>query len=261
MKQWMGLFKKEWISMRGSLYVTALIAIMLLVLLPFVLTRMNSLETDAFEVILMICFFWLAASILIPVIALFNGLEKEMKRPDVWLHSTASAFQLFGTKSTFAALIGAVCFLVPTIFIAFVYGFANVPLEVPFNDMATTGIFLVVSFFFSSIMIMCMGLFFWVLNQLMKPYIKGLSIPALVVLFFILSGLFEKVRQTAFYEKVTHFGPIEGFNGIEFDISKGNFFIETDTDTFYTGEFIVTFVFIVVLFIVSIVLFDRKVRS
>ena len=51
---------------------------------------------------LVICFMWAGASVLAPVTALFTMLESEMKRPDVWLHSTASIFKLVGSKAFLA---------------------------------------------------------------------------------------------------------------------------------------------------------------
>ena len=90
MKQWNGLLKKEWVTMKWPLLVSALLGIIVMSFVPHLIVNFFGFEVHVFEVALVICFMWAGASVLAPVIALFIMMEREMKRPDVWLHSTAS---------------------------------------------------------------------------------------------------------------------------------------------------------------------------
>ena len=101
MKQWNGLLKKEWVTMKWPLLVSAVLGIIVMSFVPHLIVNFFGIEVHVFEVALVICFIWAGASVLAPVTALFIMLEREMKRPDVWLHSTASIFKLVGVESAF----------------------------------------------------------------------------------------------------------------------------------------------------------------
>src|SRR4051794_24759510 len=93
MKQWNGLLKKEWVMMKWPLLVSALFGIIVMSFVPHLLATFLDFGVHAFELALVICFIWAGASVLAPVTALFTMLEREMKRPDIWLHSTASIYK------------------------------------------------------------------------------------------------------------------------------------------------------------------------
>ena len=77
MQQWNGLLRKEWVTMKRPLLVSALFAVATMSFLP-IICYVNFGETSVhvFEVALVICFMWAGASVLAPVIALFTMLEK-----------------------------------------------------------------------------------------------------------------------------------------------------------------------------------------
>jgi len=45
---------------------------------------------------------------------------------------------------------------------------------------------------------MSIGFFFWVMDRLMKPYLKGFSIVATIIIFLVAGGLCCKVSKEGF---------------------------------------------------------------
>ena len=74
MKQWNGLVRKEWVTMKWPLIASALIAVIVMTVFPFLITGFLGVEVHVFEFALVICFLWASASVLAPVIALFTTL-------------------------------------------------------------------------------------------------------------------------------------------------------------------------------------------
>jgi hypothetical protein len=259
MKQWNGLLKKEWVTMKWPLLVGALLGIIVLSLFPVMISSFFGFEVHLFEIALVICFIWAGASVLAPVIALFTMLERERKRPDVWLHSTASIFKLVGSKVLFASLIGAVGLLIPTIVLAVQYALFNSTIA-SFDDLFFFGSIFIVMIFAVSIVFMSIGFFFWVIDQLMKPYLKGFSIVVTIVLFFVTSQLYNQLALSEFYKKLTLIGPIDLMKIKNPKINVEFMYFEHTQTLFYTGEIILTAFFTVAMFIISAVLFEKKVR-
>lgn len=259
MKQWNGLMKKEWVTMKWPLLVSALFGIIVLSLFPLLISRFFGFEVHVFEIALVICFIWAGASVLAPVIALFIMLEREMKRPDVWLHSTASIFKLVGSKAFFASLIGAVGLLIPTIVLATQYALFNSTIA-SFHDLFFFGSIFIVLIFAVSIIFMSTGFFFWVIDRLMKPYLKGFSIVVTIVLFFVASRLYSLLALSEFYKKLTLIGPVDLMKIKNPKINVEFMYFESTQTIFHTGEILLDAFFTVAMFIVAAVLFEKKVR-
>src|SRR4051812_26833128 len=79
MKQWNGMVRKEWVTMKWPLIVSALVAITVMAVFPFLITGFLATEVHVFEFALVICFLWAGASVFAPVTALFTMLGSEMK--------------------------------------------------------------------------------------------------------------------------------------------------------------------------------------
>ncbi|MBE1553258.1 hypothetical protein [Sporosarcina limicola] len=259
MQQWNGLLRKEWVTMKRLLLVSALFAVATMSILPIIITRFLGAGVHVFEIALVICFMWASASVLAPVIALFTMLERDMKRPDMWLHSNASIFKLIGSKVVFAMLIGTGGLFIPTIVLALYYAFLT-PSILTFNALLFYGSIFVVVLFVASISILCTGFFFWVLYQLMRPYIKGFSIPVTIILFFFSSYVVQITGNSDLYNKIVKVGPVDllQLKNPKLDIEKGYF--ELTGATFYTGQIVFDVLFTVIMFIVATVLFEKKVR-
>ena len=259
MKQWNGLMKKEWVTMKWPLLGSAFLGIIILSFFPLMISKFLGVEVHVFEIALVICFIWAGASVLAPVSALFIMLEREMKRPDVWLHSTASIFKLVGSKVFFASLIGIAGLLIPTIVLAVQYALFNSTMAV-FDDLFFFGSIFIVLIFAVSIIFMSIGFFFWVIDRLMKPYLKGFSIVVTIILFFISSRLYTLLALSEFYKKLTLIGPIDLMKIKNPKINVEFMYFEQTQTFFYTGEILLDAFFTVAMFIVAAVLFEKKVR-
>lgn len=259
MRQWNGLLKKEWASMRGPFYATMVALMFFTILIPFG-SNIFDWGLDGLEVSIVLSFVWMATSVLIPTIMLLISLGKEMNRPDIWLHSTVSIFKLFGSKTIFAWFVGFVNILISIIVMAVGSRFYDLWIDIPFKSIQELGGFILLNMNLFSVLILCTGLFFGVLYQLFKPVLKGFSGPVVVSLFLFSSWVTARVSSTATYEKVTNFGPRIGLNQDIFNLSKGNHYFEINLVGFEMGAILLDTGLAVILFVAAVVLFERKVR-
>lgn len=259
MKQWNGLVRKEWVMMKWPLLVSALLATVVMLFFPLLITRLIDADMHVFDVALVICFLWAGASVLAPIVALLTMLGREMRQPDVWLHSNASIFKLVGTKVFLAAMIGAVGLLIPTLALAIHYTFSK-SVIFSFNELFFFGTIFIVMLFAISLVLMSLGFFFWVIDRLLKPYIKGFSTVVTFVLFVLLSRGYGEFIVSDFYKQFVRIGPID-LMAIKNPMITMDFIYFQHTKTvFYTGEILFETIATVILFIVAAFLFEKKVR-
>lgn len=206
-------------------------------------------------------FLFFVISLFLPAALLLNSLRKEWKRADVWLHSTGSAFQLFGAKATIAAIAGAVILVTPTLlFLIYVGIFGSPIVELTSTKITTFIMLLISSLYLASIMMMIVGLSLGVFHQLIKPVMKGFAVPITIVFFFIMGWVYERMKESSLYQKVVSFGPIGDSSKGELYIERNGFFIGPTEPVIYTGDVLFSLLFIVILFVTSVVLFEKKVR-
>lgn len=259
MQQWNGLLRKEWVTLKAPLIVIALFAVATMLFLPILITHFWWEGVEVFELALIMCTLWAVASTLAPVVTLFIMLEREMKRPDVWLHSNASIFKLVGSKVVFAVIIGIGGLLISPIALAVQYAiFRSSTLS--FEALLFYGSVFIVVIFVASLSILCTGFFFWVLYRLMVPIIKGFVIIVLFILFGISSWAVESIRNSDIYTKLVKVGPIDLLKLKNPNLDIGNAYLEVTSTTFYTGEIVYNVLFTVFVFVIAAVLFEKKVR-
>lgn len=259
MKQWNGLLKKEWAMMSGQFYATIVASILFILLIPFG-SNLFDWGLDALELSLLLSIIWMAVSVLIPTIMLLISLGKETNRPDILLHSSATIYKLFGSKAVFAGFVGAVNIAIPMIVIIVGSRYSDWLVDFPFKTILELGGFLYLVLSMQSLLVMCQGLFFGVLYQLIKPLIRGFAVPVVMILFLFSSWVAARISSTAVYEKVTRFGPMIGSDKDAFNITKGNHFFEIDLAALYTGTIYLDLLWAVFLFIAAVILFEKKVR-
>lgn len=260
-KQWNGLLKKEWSLMREWIYGTVVMVIVLLgaatiVLSLFTINEINSLPIAGIAIILFIII-----TLFLPVAFLLNSLWKEWKRSDIWLHSTCSACKLFGAKAFFAGGLGALIMFVPALlFLIYVGVFGSPLVELTSRELTISIAILIPTFFTGSIMIMSVGLFLGVFHQLIQPFVKGFAIPITIVFFSLMSWVYQRVEELSFYKKIVSLGPIGDLSKEKFYIERDSFFIGPIEPVVYSGDILLNLLFIAVLFVMSSVLFEKKVR-
>ena len=249
---------KEWLSGMAILVFIVVILLTAFIVGSTTLAGNHVNMVDTFATVAML---WVIGILFFPLAILLNSLSKEWKRPDVWLHSEGSIFKLFGSKFIFAGLAGAVSILIPVaaLFIYLIASGSTIDALSTIERTLFIGL-LFYSFYVISLIIACVGLLLGVLHQLIKPYLKGFSIPILVVFFLFSGWIVMQITASSVYEKIKGFGAFRYSSIEEIYIEKGNFFIGPTKPIFYTGDFLITLFSLVLLFVTATVLFEKKVR-
>ncbi|MDW0116634.1 hypothetical protein QTL97_06780 [Sporosarcina thermotolerans] len=259
MKQWNGLLQKEWVQWRVQIIVLVLLMLTGLFVFPTFAKVLTAGEVPVFEITMIISFVAAGACVFVPVIAFATMFNKEMKRPDLWLHSTASTSKLIGVKLFMAAVMGFAYLLVPVVVVAIRYLFTSHP-EVMFSELLFVGVLLISAVFLASIQFMVYGFFFIVIDQLLKPFLKGFSIIITIVLFIISARIYGEVMNSVFYERFIKIGRFDLLS-----IKSSNIHIQYENFAFsntvlYFGEIAFAIFFTVGLLYLAITLFEKRVR-
>ncbi|MCG7343446.1 hypothetical protein MHZ92_04840 [Sporosarcina sp. ACRSL] len=259
MKQWNGLLRKEWIQWRWMLLVLAILLVTGLFVLPSVAKVFAVNAFSVFEATMVLCFLVAGFSALVPVISLATMVNRDLKHPDLWLHSTASTTKLVGAKMTMAALIGVGSLLIPTAVLAIRYAISDVSI-ITFDELFFFGSLFITFIFFASLMYMVIGFFFLVIDQLLKRFVNSFSIAITLVLFILSIRVYGEVVNSSFYEKLSKFGKIDlmAIKNPTLEIGYG-FFAYTET-VLYAGDLLWAVLFTVGLFLGGISIFDKQVR-
>jgi len=239
--------------MSGAFYASAGATALITVLIPLS-NQLFNWGIESLEILFGVSIMWLTVGAGIPTVLFFLSFVKEMNRPDVWLHSTASTFKLFGSKAIFAGLVGAV----NTVIVIVVSAVGLLVSGYQFGPTFKAGLLLFTKLYMLSLLILCGGLFVGVLYQVIKQYAKRFTATVLVLLFWFSLWVVGKVESTAVYEKIKAFGPISGPREGVFHFGVESFF-ELDDIVFYTGDTLLGLVGGVLLFAAAVTLF-KKVR-
>ncbi|MBO1914770.1 hypothetical protein J4G37_59335, partial [Microvirga sp. 3-52] len=86
-KRLKGLLQKEWVLLKWGILVLFIVNVAVVVAVPPLINRAFDLPMNTFENALIISGTWFVFSMFISVSILLTSLEKEMKQPDIWLHS------------------------------------------------------------------------------------------------------------------------------------------------------------------------------
>ena len=258
MKQWNGLLRKEWVQWRWPVLVLAILMVFGLFILPSFAVFVVNL-TSVFEATMVVCFIAAAFGSMVPVITFAIMFNRDMKQPDLWLHSPASTMTLVGAKMTLATLFGAISLLIPTAVLAIRFAMSEVSVTT-FEELLFFGSLFISLIFVGSLMYMVVGFFFLVLNLLLKQFVKGFSFVITLILFILSVRVYGEVISSTFYEKISQFGKIDllAIKNPHIEIQYG-YFAWTDTIV-YTGDILFGALFVVGLLLAGISLFDKKVR-
>lgn len=255
MEQWNGLLKKEWFLMKEWFWATIGIAVFSIFLLPYGISLFLQEENVA-EVALGAGMFWIIIGIIVPTIILLNSIGKEMQHPDIWLHSTASMHKILSVKMSFAAFIGLINLVlsISTTFIRLSGG------GLTLSNMMQLGWTLILSFFIASICIMCVGLLFGAIFQVIKPVVKGFSWPIILLLLLVAGWAMERISRSTLYQKIGEIGPKIGINSENTTFNEGSLTMEIEALELRTGDLFMDIIFAALLFFVASFLLEKKVR-
>lgn len=259
---WNGLWKKEWLLMRGWFYGTAIAAVTTSLFIPLLLIYFLGLKIEGVDSsFYFLALLWMSVSVFVPLSLIITSINVEISRPDVWLHTPASIYQLFGVKIIFALFIGVINFALSIVSFMILLKISNALTEM----MGRGELFLFLIKFLSVLLlfafiVLIIGLFFRVLYLVLKPYLKSLTAISTIILFFIFMSVTTWISSTELYMKIASFGRIKGYSGQDFRFGDGFSYIEIDEAYFRIGEISLTLAFGILLFFVSTMLFEKKVR-
>ena len=185
---------------------------------PPLINRAFGLPLNTFENSLIISGTWFVASLFVGVGILYTSLEKEMKQPDIWLHSPAPIWQLVGIKAIFAIAVTAIVVL-NGVLLSISFLLSDAYGTIPRFDGLLSMVSVMISIFLKSIYIMGFGFMFWSFYQVGRSRSKGLSVIFTTLLFF--AGIFtgtvttELFRSIEFLTTIKEFGPVR-LTGLSF---------------------------------------------
>ncbi|QTD39977.1 hypothetical protein [Sporosarcina sp. Te-1] len=260
MKQWNGLLLREWLPIKWQMIGSFILFGLGLVGLPLFFSSFVGLfNASSFEIATVLCFVWAAFSVFVPCFTFFMLFYRDMRKPDLWLHSTASIYKLVGVKMVLATLVGLASLLLSVVVVAIWFVFTKQP-YILFDELLFYGSLFISVVFLGSICIMIIGFFFVVLDQLIKPYIKAFSVVITLLLFILSMRLYTIFVSSRFYEMVILRGKLDLLNFKNQRIDLQNSYYEITGTTFYIGEWIFEIACLLVLFIVGAMLLEKKVR-
>lgn len=262
MNKWKGLLIKEWFLMKRWVYATFVLNVLLTFVLPMVVTLyLRSKITLVSEGFTWLSPFWLLAVVMTPTIILMMSLGKEAVRPDIWLHSPSSVYELFGLKSLFSVIVGVANLCIS---LGLLMGTLSLRIA-PFGFVYESGTFqfwLVYMgiLFLAMIMIMCVGLFFSVIYLIIRPFTKKFSI---VLTFGLLLGYLwigNKVVNSSVYLTISRMGKFGAVKESRFNLADESIYFSVNESAFYVGQILLSIGLAGLLFIVAALLFEKKVR-
>ncbi|WP_153722504.1 hypothetical protein [Sporosarcina cascadiensis] len=260
MTAWKGLWKKEWLMMKDWIYATTVMAVLLVFVISggfsFLTERKLSMSVMAGMSLML----WTVIAVCVPIALLLNSLWSEWKRPDVWLQSPRSIYQLFGNKTIFAGVIGFIAVLIPAIVFSV---YASV-FDTLLKESGALDFFLMIYSFTSTLYLgaigfMLIGLFLAVVYRVIKSHIPRGAIFIWLAVLFISNWLFQLLLESELYRKIAHMGAFTiSFEPREY--IAGDFYFVQSPGTWYAGQILLVFVFLAFLFFSSAWLFEKKVR-
>lgn len=259
MKQWNGLMRKEWVQWKWQLIFAIGLAIIALLVLPTVFGKITEDVEIVFEMTMMISFMVMMVGMIVPVICFATMFNRDIKLPDLWLHSTASTYKLIGVKLLMAAFIGAVSLLVPAAVVAIRFAITKAR-AITFDELAFFGTSSLLFFFSISLMLLIVGFFFIVIDRLIKPFLKGFSIVVTGLLFVLSARLYGEVTASGLYDRVFHTGKLNllEMKNTKLEIGESSsLYMNFDI---YVGDVLFVTALSVILFFLAIKLFEKKVR-
>jgi len=259
MTQWKGLLMKEWKTMRVSLYLVLGLNVVAILLLPFLLNVW--LGVPRVEASIVIGFLWLMCQTILAAVILLTSLEKDMKQPELWMHSTASVFKLTGVKYTFALFVTLISIVWNGLLLIISVLVGTPFLGVSLGELIQIGLYFAGLAALSAIPYMVIAFFFWTIHQLLKPYLKSLSSAVAVVLFLMLPAFLGWLQKG-----VNH---LPRFGDLNFPMPKnlgwvmenaGETSFYFDSGNIYASDVLYITLLIVLVYIGSTKWFEKKVR-
>lgn len=254
MNQLRGLFTKDWTIIKGYL----LLALLLDMIIP--LGSAMLFEFEFFEGLIVFSGTVMALHMFAPIILLSILLTKEMDRPDIFFHTSASIHKINASKFLTVIFATAISLLwissLAFVFLLFASDLLEVSNLLPSAAMSAAGIL------FFSVQITIIYYFYMTIFYTMKPKIGGFAY--IVTFGFFIFGLemWDRFKATDLYTAITDFW-IVPLHESEFlaNIARELMVPFETPATLQIGQFVFVTILLVLLYFVSAYWFEKKVRA
>lgn len=259
--RWKGQFKKEWIMMKTSIFIYAMINLIVVIGGPFLLRKVLDGSTDFYEDTLIIGGLWLVAGMFIGVGVLLISLEKELKQSYIWLHSPASMLELVIVKAVFAIFVTVILLIWCQIIMLSMFVYAEMTLAVSYLDAFLALMNIIVVIVANSIYSMAVLFFFWSIYRVLHTRKRIFGFVIAFGLYIMAAILWEKLRGIGFFKALANIEPIHLTTTI-FSYDQTEIFTGLISESVINsvGSLIFYSLLTVLLFWLGARLFEKKVR-
>ncbi|OHX53880.1 hypothetical protein BB776_01655 [Planococcus salinarum] len=254
MNQLRGLFRKDWTIIKGYL----LVALLLDIIIP--LGSAMLFQFEFFEGLLVFSGTVMALHMFAPIILLSILLTKEMDRPDIFFHSSASIHKINASKFLTVIFATAISLLwissLTFVFLLFAPDLLEVRNLLPSAAMFAAGIL------FFSVQITIIYYFYITMFYSMKPKIGGFAYIVTFGFFIFFLEMWDRFKATDLYAALTDFW-IVPLHESEFlaNMARGLKVPFETPATLQIGQFAFVTILLVLLYFVSAYWFEKKVRA
>lgn len=261
MKQLRGLLMKEWIQMKGWLYVLLLMGAIILFVGPTSLKRILVLEDSIGTIGFMTGLSLIFLHSIVVLFMFLTTLGKDMARQDIWFHTPASMFKLIVAKLIFSVFVVSVSI----VFISTItFGYLSMTLEstTPILEVVKFALLVDGAIIWGSIYVACIGFFFWVIYQTLRMKIRAIAGPLTIVLFFFINYWWDKILSIPFFTNLfSMMGDIPFQRLSASDLVEKTFSFDLYVGpSLQLGELLFTVITTILLLILSVIWFEKKVR-
>jgi len=260
--RWRGLFQKEWMFSKWEVLTLILLNSAVVIVLPFGIKNVVDIPQDFSDGMSSFTGLWLVVHMFLGLKLVFTSLKGEMNRPDVWLHSPASIYQIIGVKVLFAAFVNAIMLSVGGGLLG-VFWYLNESNRIlSLTDGTLVLISILIKIFLISIVVMMTGFLFLSIYYVVRSRYRNFTALVILLLLFVGAHLFEKLRVFSVFSALTDFGPFRLMNAKFYDETNYNLFslLVPDGVIFTIGGLFIYGGITAVLFILGAMLLEKKVR-
>lgn len=256
MSQLRGLMMKDWTMIKG--YV--LVALLLDVLIPVGSAML--LQVEFFEGLLVFSGTVMALHMLVPIVLLSILFTKEMDRPDIFFHSSASIHKINASKFL-TVIFATAASLVWTSLLTFVFLLFSPNLD-EVKNLIPSGAAFAAGILVFSIMATIVYYFYLTMFYTMKPKIGGFAYIVTFGLFIFGLETWDRIKATEFYTAITDFWVIQlNDSDVLTNVARGLMisFENPATLQLHIGQLLISAFLLALLYLLSAHWFDKKVRA
>lgn len=237
----LALFYREWHMLKWFILISSMMIILL-----YGFSMDSLLSFDGSELLIF-------GLIMPPLIVLFS-LNLEANQLAAFLHHPQSAHTLYIVKIVFATFI----VLIFMYFIIFIDLLKIVLTDGSLHLMGENYIYLSMYLFYYlsiSLFITTIIILLWTLHQVWRTYIGKLSFVLMFLLLIGSSNLLTTFQNTSFYNTMIKWG------ALNISLSNALYVEDFSIKMFYVGEWLFYGGVAIVLYMISVYLFERKVEA